>query len=224
MTRAGNNVALALAFLHERKASAQQQSKKRNLDTLWAVLEEMRKEGQADYSLVAVGKRLEKAGGLKTQSLRNASGADFRRLIDLYREAFAPEPASDGGATQLERALALISDAGMRTAIKAALAESKRLKVENDRLHGAMSGLLIPATPPTLALRSDIQEPEIRLPKRLRDALSKGLSEGRLRERGLSVQEDGAIADMRGDLLFPPGFATAIAEVLKLTGDRPSAP
>nr|WP_276329912.1 gamma-mobile-trio protein GmtX [Simplicispira suum] len=69
-----------------------------NLDKVWEALNEIRDEGGRDYSLAEVGRRLEKVGGPKTQSLRNAQGAAYRNIIATYANAVS-------GATRYEMVL-----------------------------------------------------------------------------------------------------------------------
>ena len=63
------------------KRSSQKDEKIKNLDKLWQILNDIRESGERDFSLAEIGRRLEKVGGLKTQSLRNKQGKDFRDLL-----------------------------------------------------------------------------------------------------------------------------------------------
>ena len=53
------------------------------------------------------------------------------------------------------------------------------------------------------------------IPQLKQYGLKKGMDKDRLAERGLSIRDDGAIADEQGIALFPPGFATAILALLE---------
>ncbi len=211
----------ARQLYHAQRSSATKPSKLDNLDKVWAVLNEIRDDGGRDYSLAEVGRRLEKVGGPKTQSLRNAQGAPYRDIITAYANAVC-------GATRyvaktksnVEQALDLITDPSIRATLRVALDDAKRLKVVNDNLHAAFKSLQVGASLPSAA----IVEPAPHLSgsgaggellsPRLFSALRKGIDTSRLAQQGLHVADDGSIENEHGDKLFPPAFVTAIQTVL----------
>ncbi|MFM0392925.1 gamma-mobile-trio protein GmtX [Paraburkholderia phytofirmans] len=193
-------------------------SKVENLDKLWEVLKMIQDEGGRDYSLAEVGRRLEKLDGPKTQSLRNTQGAHYREIITAYANAVS-------GATRyvaktksnVEQALALITDPSIRSILRVALDEAKRLKVVNDNLHAAFKTFQVGTALP----KAETQRPNLThenaptaLSPRLLTALRKGLDETRLAQQGLQVAVDGSVQNDHGDKLFPPSFATAIQAIL----------
>ena len=200
--------------------AANRESKVKNLDLLWEVLEAIRGEGGRDYSLAEVGRRLEAAGGPKTQSLRNAQGAHFRDVITAYADAVnGSKKYVAKGKSQVEAALELITDPSIRATLRMAIEEGKRLKVVNDNLHAAFKTLQVGATPTPPA--APASHPAITSPAsgspltpRLRNALSKGVDRARLAERGLIVADDGSILTQAGEPVFPPAFVTALDAVL----------
>lgn len=221
-TTAPDVVRNARQLYQAHRGAARHDSKRRNLDLLWQVLEGIRSEGGRDYCLAEVGRRLESCGGPRTQSLRNAQGAHFREVISAYAEAA-------GGSTryvaqdrsQVEAALELITDPSIRATLRMAIDEGKRLKVVNDNLHAAFKTLQLGASimpaitaaelrPAAAAATGDTLSP------RLRSALHKGVDPTRLAERGLSVLDDGSIHSDAGEALFPPGFVTAVRAVLQV--------
>lgn len=210
MTRIHRDLNLASAFLAEAKSRAMQESKKRNLDLLWSALEETRHEGRRKYGISDVGAKLAKLGGVRAQSIRNDAGEDYRRLIQLFAEA---DSALAIDASPIEKALSLIPDESVRASVKASLAEAKRLKVENDRLRSICGELALPLHAGAASVVSPSASTSLGLTPRLRNALQKGMLPDRLKERDLSVEEDGSVKQ-RGLTLFPPGFASAIALVL----------
>lgn len=211
--------AKAKSYFDEKKSLPGRESKKKNFDLVWQVLESIRGDGVNDYSVTVVARRLAPLGGLSAQSLRNASGVDYRKLIDIYAEAFERAPKKSGN--KLESALALVSDPSVRTSIKAKLDRADQLERENERLILALKSRSIglspdargarPATPPS---ESPSVPERAALTPRLISALAKGMNEARLKERGLTVRADGSISDSSGVVLFPPGFAEAISRLL----------
>lgn len=195
-------------------------SKVGNLDKVWEALNLIRDEGGRDYSLAEVGRRLEKVGGPKTQSLRNAQGAHYREIIAAYANAV-------NGATRyvaktksnVEQALDLITDPSIRATIRVALDEAKRLKVINDNLHAAFKALRVGASvvPEAAAAHLPPLLPTIdkaSLSPRLWQALRKGIEQSRLAAQGLHVGDDGSIENDHGDKIFPPAFVFAIQAIL----------
>ncbi len=209
------------------RAAATRDQKKLNLDRLWKVLECIRDDGSSDYSLAEVGRRLEKLGGPKTQSLRNAQGLHFRTIISAYASAmegstrYVPKHRSN-----VEQALEMISDISARATLRVAIDEAKRLKTVNDNLHAAFKNIQIhsfartpTSNPRTAGNQSDTVPTSeyVTLSPRLVLALKKGISVERLNERGLHINIDGSIQNSHGDNIFPPAFAYAIEEILKIS-------
>lgn len=198
-------------------------TKAENLDKVWEVLNAIGEDGGRDYSLAEVGRRLEKMGGPKTQSLRNLQGAHYREIITAYANAVS-------GATRyvaktksnVDQALGLITDPSIRATIRVALDDAKRLKVVNDNLHAAFKSLQVGASlPPEAAAEATPQlaAPGVEsesLSPRLLNALRKGVDPARLAQQGLCVGEDGSIENEHGDKLFPPAFVTAVQAMLTL--------
>lgn len=201
------------------REATNRESKVKNLDLLWGALEDIRNDGSRDYSLAEVGRRLEVAGGPKTQSLRNAQGAQFRDIIGAYAAGVSGSTKYlSKTKSQVEAALELITDPSIRATLRMAIEEGKRLKVVNDNLHAAFKTLQVgaigaatTAETPSLPAPAKSVEP---LPAKLIRALKKGMDRTRLAERGMRVQADGSICDDHGEVLFPTAFATAVDAVL----------
>lgn len=195
-------------------------SKLKNLDLLWSVLESMRAENAQTYALSEVGRRLEAVGGPKTQSLRNQQGADFREVVECYAKVAKVE-VQKIDSTQLEQAIALIPDPSVRVVLKEFFAESKKLKHENDQLRSAFKSLSIGAANEGAGASSEkttlevLPAPVSAISQRSIEVLRKSFNEKRMRERGLTVKENGSVIDDAGAQLFPPGFSQAISEILK---------
>lgn len=209
-------------------------SKVRNLDKLWEVLDAIRDEGGRDYSLAEIGRRLEAIGGPKTQSLRNAQGAYFREIVAAYAGAVNGSTRYVGAdKSNVERALDLITDPGIRATLRSAIEEGKRLKVVNDNLHAAFKTLQVGVSldvassdprveaPPTVPAALAPPPAASRLTPRFRAALAKGIDVTRLAQQGLVIGADGGIQTEAGDRVFPPAFVTAIRTILEAGGAGP---
>ena len=200
---------------------AVRESKRTNLDRLWAVLEEIRGES-SEFTLAEIGRRLEARGGPKTQSLRNDNGADFRELIEAYVDEM-PKATRRAGVNskvnpdRIEEALALVQDIGVRTGLLQVLAENKLLKHQNDQLRASFKGLsvsekqFIPSTEPSCQVVTSgnpvLNEADLA-------ALRRGMDSDRIIENGWMVQDDGSVVDDSGVVVLPPGFVHAVQKLL----------
>lgn len=203
------------------RASANKPSKVENLDKVWEVLNAIRDDGDRDYSLAEVGRRLGSIGGPKTQSLRNTQGAHYREIITAFANAVSGSTRYVAKTkSNVEQALELITDASIRATIRVALDEAKRLKVTNDNLHAAFKSLqvgasIVPPPPESFAASHAPTKVSLELSPRLRNALSKGIDPSRLAQQGLTISADGGIENEHGDKVFPPAFVLAVQAVLQ---------
>lgn len=192
--------------------------KRRNLEILWQVLNDIRASGKRDYSLAEVGRRSAALSGMQTQSLRNEQGKQFREIIHAYAAAV------DGSTryvakerSQVDAALDMISDPSARVVLRTAIHQAKKLKEENDNLRAAFTRLSIGSSNPSGGETQEREQPLCiqRLSARNLAALRKGISRTRLIERGLDVQPDGSIKTDAGLVLFPPAFTLAINAIIE---------
>lgn len=220
------------------KKSANKQSVKANLDLVWTALNEIFEEGLKDYSLAELGRRLEKAGGPRTQSLRNPSGAQYREIITAF--ALAAEGSTKYVAktkTTVEKALDMVPDPSARAVLRAALNDAKRLKIVNDNLHAAFKKLSIGASfggSGGYITKGELENPveladgrpvaglvplnssaSISLTAKERLILKRSIDLSRLAQNGLRIDEDGSILSEQGDVLFPSGFVGTIEKLIK---------
>ena len=209
---ANENAGAAKAFYDRILAGGGAPSKRENIERLWDVLKKLASEGETQFTLTVVGERLALAGGLKTHSLRNASGSDYRGLIELFREERKENRVGHSELDPVEAALAMISDMSVRATLRQALGEAKAVRLAHSRLQSALKKCSIAeegsAVQPAASLPA--ADESKKLTPRMRSALARGMDAGRLWEKGLSVSETGAIEDATGMALFPPGFADAI--------------
>lgn len=204
------------------RSAANKPSKAENLDKVWEMLNAIRDEGGRDYSLAEIGRRLEKVGGPKTQSLRNAQGAHYREIITAYANAVSGSTRYVAKTkSNVEQALELITDPSIRATLRMALDDAKRLKVVNDNLHAAFKTLQVGASlsqtasaKETISIQLPTSHVKTELAPRLLGALKKGIDETRLTQQGLRICNDGSVENEHGDKLFPPAFITAVIAVL----------
>jgi hypothetical protein len=207
-------------------AEASSPKRRNSLTILWQALTELQSEGAKDYSIARVGKKVEKLGGPRTQSLRNKDGADFRRLI----EQFGSSQGYDGRTTprametQVQRAIREIPDLGVQTILRMTLEENRRLKHEIDMLRSAYRELQVdPGREPGASSATDTEQIEVldsatvsvRVPKKAIVSVEQFLSESWMEELGFRVEPDGSIVDMtsRGSLVAPSYFADALKSI-----------
>lgn len=193
----------AYGIYQEKVKSAARESARHNLELLWEILEEMRREKKIDYSIAKVGERLKAAGGPTTQHIRNKQGESYRDIIIAFADCV-------GGARRfvskdsspLEQLLVSIDDLGVRAQIRIHFDDARKLKVANDNLRSAFKNLqlgssipqppqtggavlgntdILPTAPPSTPLPST---PLPRLSPRFRRALETGITPSRLAERG----------------------------------------
>ena len=192
------------------KRSSQKNEKIKNLDKLWQILNDIRESGERDFSLAEIGRRLEKVGGLKTQSLRNvyANGVNGSTK-------YIPKNRST-----VDEAISLINDPSVRGVIRTALDDAKRLKVTNDNLHAAFKNIQVGSdinSNNKKLVSEGIVESDHNgsLSLQLIQALKKGINEKRLAQQGMCIEKNGSITNEHGDTIFPPSFVFAIRKILE---------
>ena len=198
------------------KDAAQKGNRKRNLELLWSVLESIRADGSRDFSIAEVGRRMESAGGMRTQSLRNIGAEDFRRIIAEYADAMRIKgtfQTAPGGDTA-KRALELVEDPLAKAVLGGYVREAKRLREENNMLRLACRQVQLPAI-----LHEESRQPTISAPRcfdpELLKILKHSLNHKTIKRWGV-IQQDGSIYDIQGCELFPRRFLEAAEAALEL--------
>lgn len=210
----------AKSFLENVCNEATPASRRDNFSLLWKTLEEMDSEGARQFSVSTVGSRFEKAGGLKIQSLRNAAGADYRQLIELFAAERRNLPQAATTSNPVEVALTRVPNASVRATLRAALAETSKLRLANSRLQRTLKDCSleterISRKGSSSPITAEASQEEARLSPRMLEALKKGLDPERLMEKGLRVLDNGGIEDAGGVMIFPPGFVDGIRLMLR---------
>ena len=175
--------------------------------------------------MAEVERRLEVIGGPKTQSLRNAQGIHFREIITAYANAASGSTRYVAKTkSNVEQALDMITDPGIRATLRMALEEGKWLKVVNDNLHAAFKNIQVGASlggrttsPPVATQQTSAVIPidvGRALSPRLLRALKKGIDSTWLAQKGLRINTDGSIKNELEINCFRRLFVTAIKSVL----------
>ena len=189
-----------------------------SLRILWQALSDLEADGIREYTIAAVGRRVEELGGPRTQSLRNADGTDFRRLIAAFgnRTDRGEGRSHDRQQSQVQKAISQVPDLGVQTILRMLLEENRRLKHQNDVLRESFKELSLSITESSMLNDSPELEhvAQRSLTGPLCESLALFLSDQWLESRGLRIEHDGSIVDSTvGDdvyLLAPPGFADAL--------------
>ncbi|MBI2408394.1 MAG: hypothetical protein HYV19_08870 [Gemmatimonadetes bacterium] len=111
--------------------------KKRNIERIWAALEDMRARAERVYNVASVARAVARLGysGPKYQSMRNKEGADFRALINAYREVHGAVVESRD-ATDADEDLPLaITDVAIQQRVRIELRRVRALQERNRILH-----------------------------------------------------------------------------------------
>ncbi|MFM0392882.1 MULTISPECIES: gamma-mobile-trio protein GmtX [Paraburkholderia] len=204
-------------LFRELQATARK-SKQVELERLWTVLQDMRRAGINDYTLAKVGARLERVGGLRTQSLRNSSGKDYRRLIaafavDVCGKSTDSKPRGAAQADWIDG----IPDIQLRSWARQMVEENKLLQRQVNELKSAFKALRVyapntrvQAPPPvTVATQPWLSAFEIELLKKSFDA-------SRFAENGWTANSDGSVTDDIGVTVLPPGFKDVMDKLAAL--------
>jgi hypothetical protein len=192
---------------------ARSNSRKRaTVEGLWQVLEGMQRKGIKAFTIAQVGRHAEAAGVLRTQTLRNAGGEDYRFLIEAFAQeigaAITSAPAIT--ATPLETAIDNIADLDIRTRLRMVLVENVRQREEIGRLRQAFKHMQPASTVETSSVEL-LFPPDSRLDIA---PLEKFLSADWIDERRWSVKANGAIYDEMNECIAPVGFVDSLQAFL----------
>ncbi len=203
-------------LLQAAKDAAQKGNRKRNLELLWSVLESIRADGSRDFLIAEVGRRMETAGGMRTQSLRNAGAEDFRRIIAEYAEAVKIKGTFQGttGGDAAKVALNLVQDPLAKSVLEGYVREAKRLREENNMFREAFRKIELPANLPEEPRQPAISD-VLRMDPGLLEVLKKSLTPKYIKRWGV-IQQDGSIQDIQRCEVFPSRFMDAAEAALKV--------
>jgi hypothetical protein len=186
-----------------------------NVEAFWQVLGDMKKKGVRVFTVAIVGRECEASGVLKTQTIRNAGGEDYRVLIEAFAREIGASTTNTAAnrSTPLEEAIDEIVDLDVRTRLNMLVAENRRQREEINRMKQAFKNMR--AQPWTSSIREKVEilpPPAIRLDIA---PLEKFLSQGWIDERRWETKENGAIYDEDGDRVAPVGFLQALRQTIR---------
>ena len=179
------------------------------------------------YGPSRVGEYTEQHGGPRAQSIRNANGATFRKLIDAVA-ATEGKPRVKAPAhppSNIELAIAMIPDLPARTLLTMIVEDRRRLLTRENELRTAFARLSVAAGTADRAPVAIEQAQTARSEQPVDLPLLSGVEAGVLRrflsddwleERSWTIDPDGSIVDdaTGGGLIAPPGFADIIHKLL----------
>lgn len=205
-------------------------SNKRRQETVRAlvtVLEEMRGRGVKVFTISNVGRECEERKLLTTQSIRNATGEPFRRIIEAFaqRHGLATTHVPARKVTPLEEAIQSIPDLDIRHRLLALIDDNKALRTQVQRLENGFKRLQVPerreapAAEPASLPAQDIEVVPPHKTKLNLGPLERFISEDWIDRYAWTVGESGAIID-GSDPITPPGFVPALSEAITFLRSR----
>jgi len=183
--------------------------KSQRVSALWSILQLMRTKGVVEFSVAAVGRECERAGFLKTQSIRNAAGRDYRAIISSYRNEVGVGFESERQMSPVRRFINSIADVQVKVRMLEMIETNRRQAVEINRLRNGYKHINLVRQAETAGvdpkgLKHDFD----------RKPLEKFVSANWLDTHGLEVRRSGAVFSLEGDRLTPDGFVKALRYVL----------
>jgi hypothetical protein len=193
--------------------------RKETVRGLISILTQMATNGVKVFTVAAVGRECEAARIVKTQTIRNASGSDFRLLIEAFARSRGVSTTHSPAirVSPMEAAIAAIPDLEIRARLRAIIADNNACKADNARLRAAFSRLQAPPAPPITEPWEQSAMPEVEVlppaaPLSL-GPLERFVSPEWIDALAWTISETGTIMD-GGRALTPPGFVLALKGVI----------
>lgn len=199
--------------------------KRKNLAIIQDICTTLFDAKAVDFSLAAVGRASERAGGVSKKALYNPTSADYQALIRAWADFVTSGQKSVVTPTKplAEDSLLLkIPDPAVRALVAAALGERNRLRAELNVLKAA-STIVVDRRQAVAAHRATVVDgvevfEGARLTDSERRALEKAVSAAFLQGEGWTEGPHGEIRNARGRNVFDVGFSTAIRKVVVSKG------
>lgn len=207
-----------LQALLKKSLRSQKEANLRKLHEVCAV----QQAGSKDFSLPAIGRLWEAAGGIKARALYNAPSEDYRTLIQAWTDFSGPVEAAPAPVKESRRYgfLSRIEDPAVRALVQGIVIERDKLENEVNLLK-SLSTLTInrapslAATPPASApALLPVATSPAALTESERAALERAISPDFLDGEGWVESKSGAVKKENGRTIFDPGFTKAIRKVL----------
>ncbi|MBA2964684.1 MULTISPECIES: gamma-mobile-trio protein GmtX [Ramlibacter] len=212
-----------LQALLKKSARSQKEANLRKLHEVCAA----QYAGSRDFSLPAIGRLWQAAGGIKARALYNAPSEDYRTLIQAWADFSGP---ADVPPTQVKEGrrysfLARIEDPAVRALVQGVVIERDKLEGEVNLLKSLTTLTInrapaLAATPPANAPALLPATPSANLTESERAALERSISPDFLDGEGWVEMKSGAVTKENGRTIFDPGFTKAIRKVLDAARPR----
>lgn len=186
------------------------------LKRLFEVLRILEREGDS-LTTASVGRRLQREGGIKTQSLRN--DPDYLRLIKSFQNGLDSQRQKKRRAIAPNLDFTSITDIQVRTFVEHLLAQNKVLQNQNSELKSAFKSIRSSEFREKHEPQAPNQGPSnegTQLSLHHLATLRRALDPNRFLENGWTINEDGSLADELGVSIFPPGFMQAVAALREM--------
>ena len=213
-----------LQALLKKSARSQKEANLRKLHEVCAA----QHGGSKDFSLPAIGRLWEAAGGIKALALYNAASDDYRTLIKAWADFSGPVEVSPAPVKESRRYsfLTRIEDPAVRALVQGVVIERDKLEGEVNLLK-SLSTLTINRNP-SLATTPPAGAPALlpaatsptTLTESERAALERAISPDFLDGEGWVETKNGAVKKENGRTIFDPGFTKAIRKVLDAARPR----
>jgi hypothetical protein len=191
--------------------------KRERVSALWSVLRAMRKKGLVEFTIAAVGRECERAGFLKTQSIRNDAGADYLKIIKTFRGEIGAEvgsrPLKNGERSPVEQFINTIGDVQVKVRLLEMIETTRRQAVEIARLRNGYKHVVQPV--PLKGQESAANQLKQRRKAEDWTPLDKFISSEWCDTHGFEITERGALYTAEGDRLTPDGFMACLGEALR---------
>ncbi|AWN35493.1 gamma-mobile-trio protein GmtX [Methylobacterium radiodurans] len=193
-------------------------TKVRQLRNLAWVLIGQARARSADYRVATVGNRTAACGGPTTQTIRNANGADYRALIELFAgEVEKPKAALEPASDREDALLAAIDNPSARNQVRLLLHDCASLRNQVNLLKNQIAREA-PPIPTALSMPAQALTPNeagaIKLSRSRREALEHFISDSNMTTKKWRANEHGALVDALDIEIARPGFVDALRQVL----------
>lgn len=202
----------AYSFLQEKLSSAKNNRRIAGLKNVWSAIESQIIEGEGDFRYSSIGAFTVQLGGPTTQTIRNANGLDYRRLIDLAagEATNLGERSASSGDALASSILEKISDRGTRHAVQIIMHENRSLRNEVN----LMKKEIFMTAPPISMREQPVSKIASPVDSTKLMAVREFISERNFQAKGWRLNEYGAIVDGFNEEIAPVGLYAVLLEFL----------
>lgn len=182
----------------------------------WVLLTQASARSQ-DYRVSTVGSRTAACGGPTAQTIRNANGADYRALIELFGGEVEKPKASPAPAGRDDALLAAIDNPAARNQIRLLLHDCASLQNQVNLLKNQIAREA-PPIPTVLSTPAQglpaTAAGTIKMSRSRREAVEHFVSDANMAMKKWRTNEHGALVDALDVEIARPGFVEALRQVL----------